>query len=174
VRHGLRRHPPPHRRRRLLPVDRSEPPSRQDPPAGQPRPGYLIRLVTAGDPNVREGVAANTKPRSAEPPLGWPWIWAGLALALIGRFLAANRPGRTPDLTILALFVLPYTILACAAFRLDTGRASVWRGLRAALFAFLAIEAFYFGVSLGGLAAAAGAFVIFTRFIRPRVPKTPE
>jgi hypothetical protein len=55
-----------------------------------------------------------------------------------------------------------------------SGRALVLRGLRAALFAFLAIEGFYFGVSLGGLAAAAGAFVIFTRFIRPRVPNVSE
>jgi hypothetical protein len=129
--------------------------------------------VTAGDPNVPEGAAAKTEPRSAGPAVRWPWIWAGLALALIGRFLAANRPGRTPDLTILALFILPYAILTWAAYRLDTGRAAVLRGLRAALFAFLAIEAFYFGVSIGGLAAA-GAYVIFTRFIRPRGPKTSQ
>ena len=104
----------------------------------------------------------------------WPWIWAGLALALVGRLLAANRPDKTLDLTILAFFVLPYAVLTFAAYRLDTGRATAWRGLRAALFAFLAIEVFYFGVSIGGLAAAAGAFVIFTRFIRPRIPKTSE
>jgi hypothetical protein len=47
------------------------------------------------------------------------------------------------------------------------------RALRAALFAFLAIEAFYVGVSVGGLAAAAGAFIIFTRFIMPRRPAEP-
>jgi len=113
-------------------------------------------------------------PRSADAPLRSGWIWTGLALALIGRMLSMGRPDRTPGLWILAFFLPPYSILTYWAYTCDTGGARpLLRGLRAALFAFLAVEAFYWGVSIGGLAAAVGAYMIFTRFIRPRKASAP-
>lgn len=112
-------------------------------------------------------------PRSSRAPLHSAWVWTGLALALVGRMLSLSRPDRTPNLWILSFLFLPYSILTYWAYTHDTGHAHLLRGLRAALFAFLAIEAFYWGVSIGGIAAAVGAYMIFTRFIRPRKPSAP-
>ncbi len=96
------------------------------------------------------------------------WIGAGLALALAGRILSGGRPDRTWNPLVVALFLVPFGVLASSAYRVDAGGRLLLRVLRCALFAFLAIVALYFGVTLGGLAAAAGAVVIYTRFIRPR------
>ena len=117
---------------------------------------------------------ASEAPGVAQAPLHSSLIWIGLALALIGKVLSGGRPGGRPDLWILAFLFFPYAILVYWAYTRGAGRSRLFRGLRAALFAFLVIEAFYWGVSIGGVAAAVGAFMIFTRFIQPRKPGVPE
>ncbi len=112
-------------------------------------------------------------PRPADARLHPAWIWIGLGLALIARVLSSGRPGRTPDLLIVALLLPPFAILARWTYTRDSGSAR-FRVLRAALFAFLVTEAFYWGFRIGGAAAAIGAYMIFTRFIRPQRPAAPE
>ncbi|HEV8117486.1 MAG TPA: hypothetical protein VGQ32_03115 [Thermoanaerobaculia bacterium] len=101
-------------------------------------------------------------------------VIAGLGLAVVGRWMSFGRPHRAPDLAIVAFFLLPFVLLAIWAFTQDTRGTGPLRGLRAALFAFLVVEAFYWGISLGGIAAAAGAIAVFTRLIRPRSRTVPE
>ena len=67
-----------------------------------------------------------------------------------------------------SFFLLPFALLAVWAYTEDSGAQGPLRGLRAALFAFLVVEAFYWGISLGGIAAAAGAIAVYSRLIRPR------
>src|SRR5262244_1141373 len=95
-------------------------------------------------------------------------VGAGIGLALVGRWLSYGRPHRAPDFAIVAFFLLPLALLAVWAYTLDLGSPGPLRGLRAALFAFLVVEVFYWGISLGGIAAAVGAIVVYTRLIRPR------
>ena len=112
-------------------------------------------------------------PGEKRPEVRSTWIWIGLALAVVGRILYGPQPGKAPGLPVVAFFIVPFSVLAWIAYRIESPGAPLVRALRAALFAFLAIEAFYFGISIGVLAAAAGAFVIFTRFILPRRPVEP-
>lgn len=128
--------------------------------------------MTDSDPIETAG-AAEARPRSARFPVREAWIWIGLALVFAGRILSGGRSGGKLNVLVVALFLVPYAILAYAAYKVDASGTPLMRALRATLFAFLVIEAFYFGVSLGGLAAAVGAYLIYTRFIRPRVPTTP-
>src|SRR5262245_36506865 len=95
-------------------------------------------------------------------------VVAGIALALAGRWLAYGRPHRHADLTIAAFFLLPFALLAAWAYGQDTGARGPLRWLRAALFAFLVVQAFYWGITIGGIASAVGAIAIYTRVIRPR------
>ena len=129
--------------------------------------------MAEGDETAAARVASEA-PGAARAPLHSSLIWIGLALALIGKVLSMGRPDRKPDLGILAFLVLPYAILVYWAYTRGAGPSRLFRGLRAALFAFLVIEAFYWGVSIGGVAAAVGAYMIFTRFIRPGKPGVPE
>ena len=124
----------------------------------------LIRRVT---PENRVPSPSLEQPGSKPPGVRSAWIWIGLALALVGRILYGPHPGRGPGLATIAFFIVPFAVLTWITYRIDSAGAPFVRVLRAALFSFLAIEAFYFGISIGGLAAAAGAFVIFTRFIAP-------
>jgi hypothetical protein len=128
--------------------------------------------VVEGDP-VAPAEVSKEALRPAGSRLKSGWIWTGLVLALIGKILSMNRPERTPHLWILGFFLLPYAILSYWSYTSDTGQRGPLRSLRAALFAFLLIETFYWGLSIGGLAAAVGAYMIFTRFIRPRGPIPP-
>ena len=102
-------------------------------------------------------------------------VGTGLVLALVGRWLSFGRPHRQPDLVIFAFLLLPFALLAVWAYTQDSGAAGALRGFRAALFAFLVLEAFYWGVSPGGIAAGAGAVLVFTRLVRPkaRMPSGP-
>ena len=129
--------------------------------------------MTEKDPVAPADVATEA-PRPAAARLRPALIWIALLLALAARVLSFGRPGRAPDPRTLALLLLPFAVLAYWTSTQDTGGGGLFRILRAALFAFLVIEAFYWGVSVGGAAAAIGAYVIFTRFIRPKRTAAPQ
>ena len=129
--------------------------------------------MTEEDPVAPAGIAAEA-PRPAVARPRPALIWIALLLALAARVLSFGRPGRTPDPRILAFLLLPFAILAYWTYTRDTGRGRLFRVLRSALFAFLVIEAFYWGVSIGGAAAAIGAYAIYTRFIRPKRTPAPQ
>ena len=119
------------------------------------------------DPVASVEVAAEA-PRPAGARLRPALIGIALLLAFAARVFSFGRPGRTPDPRILALLLLPFAVLAYWTYTRDTGRGGLFRILRAALFSFLVIEAFYWGVSIGGAAAAIGAYAIYTRVVRPK------
>ena len=92
----------------------------------------------------------------------------GCASGVAARWMSYSRPDRKPDWIIGLLLLLPFVLLSVWAFHLDTRGPRPARWFRATLFAFLVVDAFYWGITFGGIAAAVGAIAVYTRLIRPR------
>lgn len=93
---------------------------------------------------------------------------AAIVLGVAARWVSYSRPNRNPNWVILLLLLLPFVLLSVWAFQQDRRGPRQARWFRATLFAFLVVEAFYWGISLGGIAAGVGAVAVYTRLIRPR------
>jgi len=95
-------------------------------------------------------------------------IVAGIALAVAARWMSYSRPNRSPNWVILLLLLVPFALLSIWAFKQGTRGPRQGRWFSATLFAFLVVEAFYWGISFGGIAAGVGAVAVYTRLIRPK------